>query len=457
MSKPALIGIIGLLVLLVAGTLNLWLLPQEDEFVDASVTSPSAVPEGSSEASKDGSTGEKSDGTTSAGSSGRSASEQEPKSQTPASSGDVAGGVTVSGRSEEPTTKAEAGPSFDIVRVDPEGNAVIAGRSAPNARISILEGDTEIGNVTADGRGEWVFIPSERLPSGESVIRLKATDPNGTERESDSAVVLVVPEAGKDIAGNASAEPGTPLAVLVPKDEKGEVSAAKVLQAPETPGADPKAKSSTTRQASSNPEAPKSEPKPEAPKLAEAQATEAKPAGGVVERVAAVPDAAVPEAAVPDAVVADNVSVDVIDYNDQGSVVFSGTSQSGAEVEVYIDNESIGSTVADKQGNWSMTPDAAVSPGTYNLRVDKKAPDGMVLARVQLPFVRARAISALPQDRLVVIQPGNNLWTIALKVYGEGTRYVQIHQANSDQIRDPDMIFPGQIFGLPPVAPTTTN
>ena len=78
-------------------------------------------------------------------------------------------------------------------------------------------------------------------------------------------------------------------------------------------------------------------------------------------------------------------------------------------------------------------------------------------ARVQLPFVRARAINALPQDRLVVIQPGNNLWTIALKVYGEGTRYVQIHQANSDQIRDPDMIFPGQIFGLPSVTPTTTN
>ena len=452
MSKPALIGIIGLLVLLVAGTLNLWLLPQEDEFVDATVTSstatpPMPAPQGGADASKESVPGAKSDGTPSSAAAGKSVSDQNQKPLDPASSGAVAGGVTSSDQAEAQSRKPESGPSFDIVRVDPEGNAVIAGRGSPNARISIMEGDKELGSVTADGRGEWVFIPSERLASGESVIRLKETGADGVERESDSAVVLVVPEAGKDIAGNASTKPATPLAVLVPKDEKGEVSAAKVLQAPETPAADAKPKSSTTQQARANAETATAEPQPDTQKLAEAPMSKDKTVDVASENVAAAPDAAAP----------DNVSVDVIDYNDKGSVVFSGTSQSGAEVEVYIDDESVGSTVADEQGNWSMTPEAPVSPGTYSLRVEKKAPNGIVQARVQLPFVRARAINALPQDRLVVIQPGNNLWTIALKVYGEGTRYVQIHQANSDQIRDPDMIFPGQIFGLPSVTPTTTN
>lgn len=450
MSRPALIGIIGLLVLLVAGTLNLWLFPQEDEFVEATLNTPSAVPQGGSEVSKDeapGDTADKSGGTASAVSPNANAPEQRPKSGNSASTGTIASGATSPDKPETQAAQSETGPTFDIVRVDPEGNAVIAGRSAPNARVSILEGETEIGNVTADGRGEWVFIPNERLPSGESVIRLKETGADGTERESDAAVVLVVPEAGKDIAGNASSKPATPLAVLVPKDEKGAVSAAKVLQAPETPsgetpGGDTKAKAPETQQRSAPSGSPTADPKSEAPELADASEPKVKPAEAPVETVAVVPD---------------NVSVDVIDYNDKGSVVFSGKSQPGAKVEVYIDDKSVGSTVTDGQGNWSMTPDEPVSPGSYDLRVEKKAPDGIVQARVQLPFVRAKAISSLPQDRLVVIQPGNNLWTIALKVYGEGTRYVQIHQANSDQIRDPDMIFPGQIFGLPSSGPTTTN
>ena len=44
-------------------------------------------------------------------------------------------------------------PSFDLVRVDPEGNVVIAGRSQPDARIEILDGNTVIGIVESDDRG----------------------------------------------------------------------------------------------------------------------------------------------------------------------------------------------------------------------------------------------------------------------------------------------------------------
>jgi len=92
-----------------------------------------------------------------------------------------------------------------------------------------------------------------------------------------------------------------------------------------------------------------------------------------------------------------------------------------------------------------------VAPGNYNLRVDKVEPGGTVKARVAFPFVRAAPLKGLPNDRLVVIQPGNNLWVIATRVYGEGLRYVQIHDANRDQIQNPDLIFPGQVFGLPTV------
>lgn len=48
-----------------------------------------------------------------------------------------------------------------------------------------------------------------------------------------------------------------------------------------------------------------------------------------------------------------------------------------------------------------------------------------------------------------IIRRGDNLWTIARRVYGEGLRYTTIYQANRAQIRDPNLIYPGQVFELP--------
>jgi LysM repeat protein len=49
----------------------------------------------------------------------------------------------------------------------------------------------------------------------------------------------------------------------------------------------------------------------------------------------------------------------------------------------------------------------------------------------------------------VVVQPGANLWRIARRAYGRGVRYTVIYAANRDQIRDPRLIFPGQVFAVP--------
>lgn len=48
-----------------------------------------------------------------------------------------------------------------------------------------------------------------------------------------------------------------------------------------------------------------------------------------------------------------------------------------------------------------------------------------------------------------IIRKGDNLWTIARRIYGSGPRYTVIYQANSQQIRDPNLIYPGQVFVLP--------
>jgi len=50
---------------------------------------------------------------------------------------------------------------------------------------------------------------------------------------------------------------------------------------------------------------------------------------------------------------------------------------------------------------------------------------------------------------VVTVQPGFTLWGIARETYGEGMLYVKVYEANRDQIRDPDLIYPGQVFELP--------
>ncbi|HAI31184.1 MAG TPA: peptidoglycan-binding protein, partial [Thalassospira sp.] len=69
-----------------------------------------------------------------------------------------------------------ANPSFDVVRIGPDGNAVIAGRAEPNSTVRIREGEEVIGEATADERGEWVVLPNKPLASGDRELSLEAED-----------------------------------------------------------------------------------------------------------------------------------------------------------------------------------------------------------------------------------------------------------------------------------------
>ena len=48
-----------------------------------------------------------------------------------------------------------------------------------------------------------------------------------------------------------------------------------------------------------------------------------------------------------------------------------------------------------------------------------------------------------------LVSRGDNLWRISRKRLGQGTRYTEIYAANMTQIRDPKLVYPGQIFVLP--------
>ena len=132
-------------------------------------------------------------------------------------------------------------------------------------------------------------------------------------------------------------------------------------------------------------------------------------------------------------------------------MVISGRAEPGARIAIYLDEVLLGIVVADAEGMWQLAPEAPVEPGLHRLRVDHVDDSGDVLSRVATLFSRAELASGFPENRYVIVQPGNSLWRIARRTYGEGVRYNVIFQANNDQIADPDLIFPGQIFLVPGV------
>ena len=270
-------------------------------------------------------------------------------------------------------------PSFDVVRIAPSGTAVIAGRSAPDADVSVRADGIEVGHTTADRQGAWAMVLAQPLPPGPHVLTLREHTAGGQELASAGSVLMAVPGQGPS-PGQGPAAPQPPLAVLTAPQLPP-----RVLQGP--PG-----------DASSKP---------------------------------------------------GQLGLGALDYDAHGDLRLSGTAHPDTTVRLYADNHPIGDARTGKDGTWSAAPGAAVTEGTHQLRLDQIGPDGKVSARVTLPFRREVVQPGeLTADR-VVVQPGASLWRIAARAYGEGMRYTVIYAANREQISNPDLIYPGQVFAMP--------
>ena len=293
-------------------------------------------------------------------------------------------------------------PSFDVVRVGREGTAVIAGRAAPGARVEVVEGETTIGAAVADARGEWVVVPEKPLRPGTRELGLVAETPSGGKAQSDMVVVLAIPEretaatpaptptesqagSGSEAAPAAAEAAPKPTDTLAVLVPRKEGGGSRILQSP----------------------------------------------GGVGLRAPR------------------NLTLDTVEYDDKGGVAVGGRGDEGAQVNVYIDDRFVGAAGVDPKRAWRVAPETEITPGIHRLRIDQIDPSGKVIARLETPFSRADFTFPVTGSSLVIVQPGNSLWRIARRVYGGGVRYVVIFEANRDQIGDPDLIYPGQIFTLP--------
>ena len=369
---------------------------------------------------------------------------------------------------DDPDPVAEAAaapiaPTFDVVRVDGEGNALIAGRAAPSATVEILVGETVVETTTADASGAFTSLftldPSDdprtiRLASRDGEVLAESADTviiapfAGVDQPSEVAEATVTEgqppsEGGTEIASAADAAnelpdqsdtvAGTAPAVEDAAPEETEVAAA------EPAGAEPAVAPSEPPVLAGGEEVPVESEAP-AILLATDEGVDVLQPGGSPDPLS-------------------EIALDAITYDPGGEVSLSGRGTGEGFVRVYLDNKPIKTEPIGEDGRW-RTPLPEVDSGVYTLRIDEVNAAGDVVSRVETPFKREEpaALAELtaegaPDDAfrtaLVTVQPGNTLWGIANLNYGDGILYVRVFEANRDRIRDPDLIYPGQVFEVP--------
>ena len=184
------------------------------------------------------------------------------------------------------------------------------------------------------------------------------------------------------------------------------------------------------------------------------------------------------------------VVVEAVEIEPGGKFHVSGQARPGAALRLYLNDSFITSITAAPDGRFAVTINEGVAPGSYRVRVDEASASGAVRARAEVPFnapettasVSAQATASKRPDSAATQQPqlaaaggatvlpdsgsppsavvvpkittttvsrGDSLWRLSQNLYGAGTRYAVIYKANKGQIRNPNLIYPGQVFVLP--------
>ncbi len=303
--------------------------------------------------------------------------------------------------------RAEASKSipatFDVVSVEPDGSTVVAGRAEPGAQVQLLNNGVVVATVTADMNGQFAIVPPA-LSAGEHLLSL-ATGGKPAERAQTVAVAVPKDRMGEPVV--ALTEPGMPTRIL-------------------------------------------SDHAPKAP-LRPAQ------------------DAPVVSASTPQP--APNLSIRTVEADEAGGFYASGAAAPGAQIRLSLNGTPLAQVKAGADGGWSLKIEKGMAAGAYAVKADLLDATGKVLAQVEVPFdyparplgvAQGQAMgqtngqspasashAVLSEVQSVTVQRGDSLWRISQRLLGSGYRYTQIYAANSNQIRNPSLIYPEQILVVP--------
>jgi nucleoid-associated protein YgaU len=347
------------------------------------------------------------------------------------------------------------------MRLDPDGAAVVAGQVASGAKVSILVDGAEVATAAADDTGK--FVAMFDLPAADAgrLMTMVATLSDGTKVESDASVALAATTApAADAATQAATTEAQAGTTAVAVTEEG----AKVLQTDTNVAAEVATNVTIDTIAYPTPEtvqfggrgtvgnfirlyldnAPLGDPATVgadgtwnltqtgiASKIYTLRADEVDGAGTVISRYETPFKRETPEAL----------------------AAANGTATAAAETTAPAADAAATAPAADG----TATTDTATAASTDTASTDTASTDTTAQATTEAaPAAKAATATETASETAtpaasvtVTVQPGFTLWGIAKRQLGQGIMYVQVYEANKDKIKDPDLIYPGQVFTLP--------
>ncbi|WP_342642739.1 LysM peptidoglycan-binding domain-containing protein [Rhodoligotrophos ferricapiens] len=450
--------------------------------------------------------------------------------QTAQSSPAASAGATPTDGDQSGASEKQAGaePSFDIVRVEEDGTAVIAGRATPSAGVTVHLDTKVLGETKANDRGEWVLVVDDPISPGSHDLSAEASGPDGQPLRSKQVVALALPDRAEERPLIVATEPGEPAKVMqapersepvisptgghdlaiasVDYNSRGEMIFAGQAEA----GAKVRLYIDNKHIADAQTDSRGNWTLEYMGEIAvgthQLRADQLSSAGKVERRIE------LPFERANDAMIAqllDQRADDAASAKPSSKPADEKQSTSAPEqVARTQPSEQHGSATIGNDGRVLKSNDRLAETevtGTARAREGEGGPSGTTAGSsqpMQTPTGTGEsAVAQGPtqapsptqedgaleqpgsgsaqitgsseiqshadagtQDReqeqqgagRVVIQPGNNLWRIARVIYGKGVQYTVIYEANKDRIRDPDLIYPGQIFSTPGATPPET-
>ena len=362
-----------------------------------------------------------------------------------------------------PAATNSGAPTFDIVRVEPSGDSVIAARATAGAKVTLLDQGKVIAEAQADGSGQVAFVPPALTP-GEHSLMLSVGKPDQPGGLSSQSVAVSVPQQAKAGPMVALLQPDQPTRVLTSPSPAGAPGAAAAPVPPVSVGAI------------------------DVEEMGSVYATgHAAPGsqcriylnGSFVANVTAGKDGAwslkIQHGMKPGhySVRVDQLASAAGDVQARAEVPFDYPAGAASSVSLLRPRKGTAAPSVASLSQGGAVPQAAsgsgkaveASSGSAMAITDRAAkvhpaPDQITVAAATLGDAPATTLAPEAGVPTVVAQllttkvvHGDSLWRISRKILGHGRRYTQIYAANTTQIRNPRLIYPGQIFVMPQQAP----
>ena len=290
----------------------------------------------------------------------------------------------------------------DVMRVDETGEAIVAGKTQPNSEVEIMANDKVIASTESDDSGNFVAMGSIEQKSEATTLTVRSKNAPVEAEQKNTELEDEVASKKKDLLEKSDSSWNFSDDIFVVLPLKIQRSGTKTLEEPTA-----------------------------TPLIVQSDSNDIK----IIQY--------------KDISSVEQITIDSISYSDLGEAILIGRAKPYYKILIYLDNQLSGTSEVGASGGWT-TELTGLLPGIYRLRLDEVDSSGVVQSRIETPFKKeSQDVLTNMISGSITVQPGNSLWRIARRIFGRGIRYIEIYEKNSNLIKDPDLIYPGQVFSIP--------